>query len=124
VPGAPHSPPFKHTHTHTHTHTSHHDCNTLSLLRLRYTLCVCKETERERDRIHTYTHVRVASAFTRTDGSATVCGRVSQGGPHNNTIAAVAVALKQVCTPEFKAYAKQVGLCAYADTQIRTHRRT
>ena len=31
-----------------------------------------------------------------------------QGGPHNNTIAAVAVALKQVATPEFKAYAKQI----------------
>ncbi|KAJ3122850.1 Serine hydroxymethyltransferase 2 [Nowakowskiella sp. JEL0407] len=32
----------------------------------------------------------------------------NQGGPHNNTIAAVAVALKQVATPEFKEYAKQV----------------
>ncbi|KAJ1971057.1 glycine hydroxymethyltransferase shm1 [Dimargaris xerosporica] len=31
-----------------------------------------------------------------------------QGGPHNNTIAAVAVALKQVNTPEFVAYAQQV----------------
>lgn len=31
-----------------------------------------------------------------------------QGGPHNNTIAAIAVALKQVATPEFKAYATQV----------------
>jgi glycine hydroxymethyltransferase len=37
-----------------------------------------------------------------------------QGGPHNNTIAAVAVALKQVCTPEFKAYAKQVRANAAA----------
>ena len=31
-----------------------------------------------------------------------------QGGPHNNTIAAIAVALKQVNTPEFKQYAIQV----------------
>lgn len=31
-----------------------------------------------------------------------------QGGPHNNTIAAVATALKQVADPSFKAYAKQV----------------
>ncbi|KAI9599216.1 serine hydroxymethyltransferase [Syncephalis fuscata] len=32
----------------------------------------------------------------------------NQGGPHNNTIAAVAVALKQAGTPEFRQYAKQV----------------
>lgn len=32
----------------------------------------------------------------------------SQGGPHNNTIAAIAVALKQVNTPEFVDYSKQV----------------
>jgi glycine hydroxymethyltransferase len=32
----------------------------------------------------------------------------SQGGPHNNTIAAIAVALGQVATPEFKQYAQQV----------------
>ncbi|KAE9396449.1 glycine hydroxymethyltransferase [Gymnopus androsaceus JB14] len=31
-----------------------------------------------------------------------------QGGPHNNTIAAVATALRQVADPSFKAYAKQV----------------
>ncbi|KZP14638.1 glycine hydroxymethyltransferase [Athelia psychrophila] len=31
-----------------------------------------------------------------------------QGGPHNNTIAAVATALLQVAQPEFKLYAKQV----------------
>lgn len=30
------------------------------------------------------------------------------GGPHENTIAAVAVALKEASTPEFKKYAKQV----------------
>jgi glycine hydroxymethyltransferase len=32
----------------------------------------------------------------------------NQGGPHNNAIAAVAVALKQVASPEFIQYAKQV----------------
>lgn len=32
----------------------------------------------------------------------------NQGGPHNNTIAAIAVALRQVATPEWKQYAKQV----------------
>jgi glycine hydroxymethyltransferase len=31
-----------------------------------------------------------------------------QGGPHNHTITALAVALKQAASPEFKAYAKQV----------------
>ncbi|PON85734.1 Serine hydroxymethyltransferase [Trema orientale] len=31
-----------------------------------------------------------------------------QGGPHNHTIAGLAVALKQVMTPEFKAYQEQV----------------
>ena len=30
------------------------------------------------------------------------------GGPHNNNIAGVAVALKQATTPEFKNYAEQV----------------
>jgi len=33
-----------------------------------------------------------------------------QGGPHNNVIAGVAVQLKQVATPEFKVYARQVIL--------------
>ncbi|PVU85276.1 hypothetical protein BB560_007084 [Smittium megazygosporum] len=32
----------------------------------------------------------------------------TQGGPHNNTIAAIAVALKQAASPEFAEYAKQV----------------
>jgi glycine hydroxymethyltransferase len=32
----------------------------------------------------------------------------NQGGPHNNTIAGIAVALKQAATPEFKTYAKQI----------------
>lgn len=31
-----------------------------------------------------------------------------QGGPHNNHIAALAIALKQVATQEYKAYMKQV----------------
>jgi len=31
-----------------------------------------------------------------------------QGGPHNNTIAAIAVQLKEVASPEFKAYSEQV----------------
>ncbi len=31
-----------------------------------------------------------------------------QGGPHNNTIGALGVALKEAMTPEFKAYAKQI----------------
>jgi len=32
-----------------------------------------------------------------------------QGGPHNHTITALAVALKMANTPEFKTYQKQVG---------------
>ncbi|XP_067003773.2 serine hydroxymethyltransferase, mitochondrial [Anabrus simplex] len=35
-----------------------------------------------------------------------------QGGPHNHAIGAVAVALKQACSPEFKAYQQQVLLNA------------
>lgn len=31
-----------------------------------------------------------------------------QGGPHNNHIAALAIALKQVATPEYKTYIQQV----------------
>lgn len=31
-----------------------------------------------------------------------------QGGPHNNHIAALAIALKQVATPEYRAYIQQV----------------
>ena len=37
-----------------------------------------------------------------------------QGGPHNNHIAALAIALKQVATPEFKAYMQQVKKNAQA----------
>jgi len=41
-----------------------------------------------------------------------------QGGPHNHQIAGLATQLKEVATPEFKAYAKQVkanakALCAF-----------
>lgn len=37
-----------------------------------------------------------------------------QGGPHNNHIAALAIALKQVATSEFKAYMQQVKKNAQA----------
>lgn len=37
-----------------------------------------------------------------------------QGGPHNNQVAALAVALKQVATPEFKSYMQQVKKNAQA----------
>ena len=37
-----------------------------------------------------------------------------QGGPHNNHIAALAISLKQVATPEFKAYMQQVKRNAQA----------
>ncbi|KAG8499335.1 hypothetical protein CXB51_005863 [Gossypium anomalum] len=37
-----------------------------------------------------------------------------QGGPHNNHIAALAIALKQVTTPEYKAYMQQVKKNAQA----------
>jgi hypothetical protein len=36
------------------------------------------------------------------------CERAPQGGPHNHTISALATALKQSMSPEFKEYAKQV----------------
>ncbi|KAJ3261710.1 Serine hydroxymethyltransferase, cytosolic [Boothiomyces macroporosus] len=38
----------------------------------------------------------------------------NQGGPHNNTIAAIAIALKQAASPEFKQYAIQVRKNAVA----------
>ncbi|KAL1557774.1 Serine hydroxymethyltransferase 7 [Salvia divinorum] len=37
-----------------------------------------------------------------------------QGGPHNNHIAALAIALKQVATPEYKTYMQQVKKNAHA----------
>ncbi|XP_002529531.2 serine hydroxymethyltransferase 7 [Ricinus communis] len=44
-----------------------------------------------------------------------------QGGPHNNHIAALAIALKQVATPEYKAYMQQVkkNAQAFACTLLR-----
>jgi glycine hydroxymethyltransferase len=39
----------------------------------------------------------------------------TQGGPHNHTIAGLAVALKQAASPEFKAYQKQV----LSNSQVR-----
>lgn len=38
----------------------------------------------------------------------------TQGGPHNNTIAGIAVALKQAATPEFRAYCQAVRANASA----------
>ncbi|KAJ3204708.1 Serine hydroxymethyltransferase, cytosolic [Entophlyctis luteolus] len=45
----------------------------------------------------------------------------NQGGPHNNTIAAIAVALKQVAEPGFKLYAAQVrkNAKAVAETLLK-----
>jgi glycine hydroxymethyltransferase len=37
-----------------------------------------------------------------------------QGGPHNNHIAALTIALKQVATPEYKTYMQQVKKNAQA----------
>jgi len=58
---------------------------------------------------------RAGLIFFRRDKGDNLEGRVNQavfpscqGGPHNNTIAAVAVALKQVASPEFKKYAVQI----------------
>ncbi|KAG0175609.1 Serine hydroxymethyltransferase, cytosolic [Apophysomyces sp. BC1034] len=58
---------------------------------------------------------RAGLIFFRRDKGDDLESRVNQavfpscqGGPHNNTIAAVAVALKQAASPEFKLYAKQV----------------
>lgn len=43
-----------------------------------------------------------------------------QGGPHNHTITALAVALKQAVTPEFKQYQQQVGKNAKAmETELK-----
>ncbi|XP_022875122.1 serine hydroxymethyltransferase 2, mitochondrial-like [Olea europaea var. sylvestris] len=43
-----------------------------------------------------------------------------QGGPHNHTITALAVALKQAMTPEYKAYQEQVlsNCSKFADTLL------
>lgn len=44
-----------------------------------------------------------------------------QGGPHNHTIAALATALKQACTPEYKAYQHQVlkNSSKFAETLLK-----
>jgi len=45
-----------------------------------------------------------------------------QGGPHNHTIAGLAVALKQAASPEFKAYQKQVmSNCQAMATRLQSH---
>ena len=46
-----------------------------------------------------------------------------QGGPHNNHIAALAIALKQAVTPEYKAYMHQVKLNAQALANALLRRR-
>ena len=58
---------------------------------------------------------RAGLIFFRKDKDQDLEARVNsevfpacQGGPHNNTIAAIAVALKQASSPEFKSYAKAV----------------
>lgn len=58
---------------------------------------------------------RAGMIFFRKDKEADLEQRINQavfpacqGGPHNNTIAGIAVALKQAADPSFKAYAKQV----------------
>lgn len=57
---------------------------------------------------------RAGLIFFRKDRDSTLEDRVNaavfpglQGGPHNHAIGGIAVALKQVASPEFKAYAQQ-----------------
>lgn len=64
---------------------------------------------------------RAGLIFFRKDKESDLEARVNaavfpacQGGPHNNTIAGVAVALKQAADPAFKEYAKQVRANAAA----------
>ncbi|WRT64789.1 uncharacterized protein IL334_001723 [Kwoniella shivajii] len=64
---------------------------------------------------------RAGLIFFRKDKEADLEARVNaavfpacQGGPHNNTIAGIAVALKQAADPAFKQYAKQVRANAAA----------
>ncbi|WFD35380.1 glycine hydroxymethyltransferase [Malassezia cuniculi] len=64
---------------------------------------------------------RAGLIFFRKDRESDIEARVNaavfpacQGGPHNNTIAGVAVALKQVIDPAFKQYAAQVRANAQA----------
>lgn len=58
---------------------------------------------------------RAGMIFYRTDEKLGFHAKISQavfpslqGGPHNNTIAGIATQLKQVASPEFKAYATQI----------------
>ena len=58
---------------------------------------------------------RAGLIFFRKDKDPEMEGKVNaavfpacQGGPHNNTIAGIAVALKQVADPSFKEYATQI----------------
>ncbi|GAA6063208.1 hypothetical protein JCM10212_006841 [Sporobolomyces blumeae] len=58
---------------------------------------------------------RAGLIFFRKDKEADIEKRINdavfpacQGGPHNNTIAGIAVALKQAASPEFKEYATQI----------------
>ncbi|WVO16514.1 hypothetical protein L204_104192 [Cryptococcus depauperatus] len=68
---------------------------------------------------------RAGLIFFRKDKEADLEARVNsavfpacQGGPHNNTIAGVAVALKQAADPAFKEYAKQVRANAAAMAKV------
>jgi glycine hydroxymethyltransferase len=68
---------------------------------------------------------RAGLIFFRKDKEADLEARVNaavfpacQGGPHNNTIAGIAVALKQAADPAFKEYAKQVRANAAAMAQV------
>lgn len=59
--------------------------------------------------VHTQAHTNYihTDEYTLTKYTLTnTC--LSQGGPHNHTIAGLACALKQAATPEFVAYQKQV----------------
>lgn len=49
---------------------------------------------------------RTSTDFERRINEAVFPGL--QGGPHNNSIAAIAVALREAATPEFRSYQKQI----------------
>ncbi|EGG00163.1 uncharacterized protein MELLADRAFT_53874 [Melampsora larici-populina 98AG31] len=58
---------------------------------------------------------RAGMIFFKKDSDSSIEAKINnavfpacQGGPHNNTIAGIAVALKQVIDPEFQSYAKAV----------------
>lgn len=68
---------------------------------------------------------RAGLIFFRKEKEADMEARINsavfpacQGGPHNNTIAGIAVALKQAADPAFKAYAKQVRVNAHAMASV------